>query len=289
MALRCRPRPEATLRGPWLVKTSTFDAAATPAAWRGLALTLRGLPSNRRAELVQATSDYLSAAEAKASPLVVDLLDDDAVPFDSVRAWFLPAWNTAAALVADSWPVPGTNWSVVPVRHVTLEARSSAWQAWPTAGRPSDPEGDRVRFAAWPVSHAILLDCGTDAGVARVVARLEAQIGDPSSSVGAWTVHPLLEPGPVAEFEAIRALALRAQKLELRAGRGTTDRWLEGLLSVVPENEPKSGLERWLDLAPNEILVAPRLGALARSARFLQEIREAASRAGVSGPRLDQP
>jgi hypothetical protein len=53
-------------------------------------------------------------------------------------------------------------------------------------------------------------------------------------------------------------------------------------VSVVPEREPESGLQRWLDLTSSEILVVPRLGALARRAHFLDEIREAASHAGVS-------
>jgi len=80
-------------------------------------------------------------------------------------------------------------------------------------------------------------------------------------------------------------LAWRARKLASRSKAGQVDELGARLLADVPTTEPDSGLDHWLDLAQSEVLVVPRLGALAQSLRFSEEVRNTLPRDAVA-PRI---
>ena len=68
-------------------------------------------------------------------------------------------------------------------------------------------------------------------------------------------------------------MAERSRRLAARAAPGALDPELKSLLENVPPGEPVSTVKEWLDLGPNDVLVVPRLGALARLAAFDAELK----------------
>ena len=75
-------------------------------------------------------------------------------------------------------------------------------------------------------------------------------------------------------------MAERVRKLAVRAKRTIDDPLLAALLAGVPDAEPTLPSDGWLDLGPTEMLVVPRLGAVARHAQFAREVRAALSHSG---------
>lgn len=243
-------------------------------AWRGLSLAVRALPEMRRGELVAAVAEWLADAEARHDPLTIDLDEEPPAPLEGVRAWFLPVWNAATALEARRWAVAGANMQVSVVRDASGSSGGArTFRAWDT---PTERDSLMVgaRFAAWPVTHARVVDAGRPEVLARFEAAAKIRLCDPASRVGLLVDRSMLDRSdPCPELGEIRALAHRARRLASRFARSESDVLARGLLEHAPQSEPATTVKDWLDLGANEALVLPRLGALASSASFDEELR----------------
>jgi hypothetical protein len=296
-ACRIRRSGHDVFRGPELhLEETPPEGEETPLAWRGLALAIRALPPPRRIELVGEVDSWLSIAEARAHPFVEDL-EEGASPLEGVRAWLLPVWNSACALLRNRFPVPGRNAWVTPSRPGAMARSGKMWAAWTdNAEQARDAEGELARFAAWAISHALLVDCGSLETTADAARRVQARLCEPESSIGVFALHPQWTVERSTPFDEIRALAERGRRLAARtrlsgqsaAPHGTDPRGgdlLTALLADVPTAEPAADLERWIELRPTEMLVVPRLGAIAKPAALVRELDVALS-AFAAGTRI---
>jgi hypothetical protein len=268
--------------GPWLRVESAADLEPEGAiAWRGLALALRALPEARRTELVDEVSQWVAAAEARSNPFVVDLSDESTPPLEGVRSWFLPIWNAATALDARRWRLPREDFDVAIVRDDVAGSGPRVFRAWQGAAE-GDRQVERARFAAWAVTHARLVDCGSTEGRDRLAARLGDRLSDPESCVGLFVDSRHLDRVERCRpFDAILEMAERSRRLAARAEPGSLDPELRSLLAHVPPGEPISTVKDWLDLGTNEVLVVPRLGALARVGAYEGELKGLRAAAGL--------
>jgi hypothetical protein len=275
----CARRSSSQL-GPWLRVEAAADLEPEGAiAWRGLALALRALPEARRTELVEDVSQWVADAEARSNPFVVDLSDESTPPLERVRSWFLPIWNAATALDARRWRLPRENLDVAIVRDELAGSGPRVFRAWQGEG---DSQIERARFAAWAVARARLVDCGSTEGRDRLAARLGDRLGDPDSCIGLFVDSRHLDRADRCRpFDSILEMAERSRRLAARAQPGSLDPELKSLLAHVPPGEPISTVKDWLDLGANEVLVVPRLGALARVAAYEGELKGLRAAAGL--------
>jgi hypothetical protein len=280
----CHFRRATKERGPWLrLEPTTPDVEPEGAAWRGLSLAVRALPEKQRVELAEAISEWVADMEAQHHPLVIDLIEEPSPPLERVRAWFLPVWNAATALDARRWELPGKKFQVSIARDGDpSKGAARVFRAWESAPE-RDVLLDGARFAAWPITSARLVDAGTLVGSARLAAALRARLCDPASCIGVFVDRSSLDRlDRCAEVDAIRALAERARRLAARSGADLEPE-VKTLLGHVPTSEPATTVKDWLDLGKSEVLVVPRLGALARRAAFDDELRSLRVDAGLPG------
>jgi hypothetical protein len=210
--------------------------------------------------------------EARHHPLVVDLTDEASPPLERVRGWFLPIWNAASALEAGRWRLPGRELEVATVVEGASSGGVRAFRAWDDAS-DRDSLIDAARFAAWPITHARLVDARTPGQLASVTSALRKRLCDSDSCVALFVDRASLDRAePSGAFEAVRKLAERAVRLA-RAAAPEIDPDLRSLLEHLPPAEPPTTLKSWLDLGVSELLVVPRLGSLARRSEFEAELR----------------
>jgi hypothetical protein len=278
-AAGCRSRRASRERGPLLrVGPLTPGEPDGVAAWRGLALAMRALPEERRAELGQEASQWLDDMEARHHPLVVDLTEGSSPPLERIRGWFLPIWNAACALDVRRWRLPSRELEVA----IASTRNVRAFRAWED-GADRDSLIVAARFAAWPVTSARLVDARTPEQMARFESALRKRLCDPDSCLALFVDRTSLDrTEPCADFDAVRKLAERARRFA-RAAPSEIDPELRSLLEHLPPVEPPTTLTSWLDLRACEVLVVPRLGALARRAEFDAELRTLRFGAGLTG------
>jgi hypothetical protein len=204
------------------------------------ALAAASMAPVERQRLRRALEDLACRLDARAHPLADDF--DDA-PVDAALSrelgTALPKLTAARALyganVVDPWARGGS-----------------------TAER-------RARFAAWAVSGAALLrfDDGDDARAA--AARLRARAAERDSRIALVVGAGGFDASLVPELVALRAAAARV------AARLHDDDERRALLDEIARarwTAPPS----WLQLETRELLVVPRLGAIAALGTFAAEI-----------------
>jgi hypothetical protein len=270
----CHSRRATKEGGPWLrLEPTTTDVEPDGAAWRGLSLAVRALPEKQRAEIVDAISEWVDDVEMRRHPLVVDFTEELSPPLERVRAWFLPVWNAATALDARRWDLPGKKFQVSIAREGdSSKGAARVFRAWEGANE-RDVLLDGARFAAWPITSARLVDTEAIGGSARFAGLLRARLCDPASCVGVFVDRSSLDRlDRCIEVDAIRVLAERARRLAARSAADLEPE-VKALLDQVPTSEPATTLKDWLDLGQSEVLIVPRLGALARRAAFDDELR----------------
>jgi len=138
-------------------------------------------------------------------------------------------------------------------------------------------------FAAWAVTSARVVDAATPAGRTRFATLLGERLCDPTSCLGLFVECGHLDRiDRCRAFDTILAVAERSRRLVARSAPSDLDPELRALLEHLPPGEPLSTLKDWLDLGANEVLVVPRLGALARRAAFDDELKSLRVAAGLA-------
>jgi hypothetical protein len=267
-ACSIRGRPTES-RGPFLSivqreATAQRDAARGRAALApaAMALALGGLPSEALPRLREYLAVSADEALRRAAPELLDL--DDVAPSDPLcRALLnLPALTAAANVLGSPWEAPGISVHLGPV------CESAAARCVPLFAPPveaGDALSRRGRALAWSLGNAALLRVPASGRAALLHALREAQ-PQPSGTFA-------------MVFDATRG---KLDEVELDLLRGQAHRALADIAADSPRRPWLTAIEAtqadWqlpIVLADDQLLVIPRLSALARLRDFAAEVERA--------------
>jgi hypothetical protein len=245
------PAPENTL------------ASALP---RGaVALALGGLPADTERHLGDEIAAATRAAIQRANPLYVDLSGE---PAAGPLAAHLPALTAAANLLGSPWQGPGLR------VELGADCRPEARLCIPLfRERQDDGLERRARGMVWTLSNAALLRAP---GRVEAVREALQQRAIQTDSTIALVFTKSSGSFDATGLSAIQREASRALRYVPAEANGHS--WLEALAQPAPQ---------WalpIQLEPDELLVIPRLGALARVNEFVLEVRQASSAEWVVVP-----
>ncbi len=255
-------------RGPFLSVHVPDGALAprtivTPAA---VALALGGLPPEELPRLREHMAESTDGALRREAPGLFDLdaPPDAGVAVDPLRQSLpdLPALTAAANVVGSPWEAPGIS------VHLGAACEQGAPRCAPLFVRgPGEDDAllRRGRTLAWALGHAALLRAG-----ARDRARLLRSLRDTQLRPGGTIAVVFAESrGTIdhAELDRLRYEARRA--LERLRPDAPQRPWLEALDAAPPSWELP------VALGDDEVLVVPRLSALARLPDFVCEVQAA--------------
>jgi hypothetical protein len=265
----CSRRTAATEpRGPFL---SVYAREGTPAARSlvtpaAVALALGGLAPEERVRLRRRLAESTDGALQRAAPGLFDLdaPPDAGAAVDPLRQSLpdLPALTAAVDLLGSPWEAPGISVHLGPV----CEPPPS--RCAPLFGEASS-EGDsllrRGRSLAWALEDAALLRVSGAARARLLAALREAQIR-PSGTI-AMVFAAARGAIDAKELDLLRHAARRA--LEPLRPEAPQRPWLDALVAARPDWELPIALD------VDQLLVVPRLSALARLPDFVSEVESA--------------
>jgi len=234
-------------------------SALAPAA---MALALGGLPSEALPRLREYLAASADEAMRRAAPELLDL--DDVAPSDPMRRALpdLPALTAAANVLGSPWEAPGISVHLGPL------CESTAVRCLPLFA-PTAEAGDalsrRGRALAWSLGNAAVLRVPASARAVLLQALREAQ------------------PRPSGTFAMVfDATRGKLDEVELDLLRGQAHRALVDIAADSPRRPWLAAIEAtqagWqlpIVLATDQLLVIPRLSALARLRDFTAEIERA--------------
>jgi hypothetical protein len=262
----CSRRPEAERRGPFL---SIFRQEATNEARvavppGSIALALGGLPPDSLPRLREYLTQSTDLALRRAAPMLFDLgLDEDAASPtpDPLRQALpdLPALTAAANALGAPWSAPGLSVQVGPA---CTAAASRCVPLFAQAADDADALVRRARALAWALGNAAVLRVPAGSREALLRSLREAQTR-PSSTI-ALIFGASRGALDAAELELLRDQA-RVALAHLPAGAPQRP-WLDALCVA------KASWELPVRLDADEVLVVPRLSALARLQDFRSEV-----------------
>jgi hypothetical protein len=253
-------------RGPFLSivrqEGGTVQRSLVPSG--SIALAFGGLPPEELTRLRELLEESTEAAVRRAGAMLFDLelTEDDATPVaDPLRRALpdLPALTAAANVLGAPWSAPGLSVKLGPACDA---AASRCTPLFAPATHRDDTLVRRGRALAWTLGNAALLRVprGSRTALLRSLRGAQAR---PSSTIALVFGAPrgALDE---AELERLREQAGRA--LAHLAADAPQRSWLEAL-GAAP-----AGWELPLTFDPDEVLVIPRLSALARLQDFHSEI-----------------
>jgi hypothetical protein len=265
----CSRRPSAERRGPFLSISPREEKKVAPSAISSgsIALALGGLPPGELKRLRDALAQSSDAAVRRAAPALFDLglSDDDAGPaVDPLRQALpdLPALTAAANVASAPWSAPGISVRLGPDCATDTASRCVPLFA-PAADHEADPLIRQGRALAWTLANATLLRVSAASHAALLEALRRAQTG-PSSTI-ALVFGASRGAIDEAELESLRDQARQALA---HLPPGAPQRpWLDAL-----GNAPATW-ELPVTFDAEEVLVIPRLSALARLQDFDSEVK----------------
>lgn len=268
-------RGTAREHGPVLVLSSSAPAPDEALDAATVKLALGSLAPNALDELVDLLDEGLTALETKANPLLIDVLDGDHRDrWAASVARFLPMLNAAREFVRGAWS-SSDGLSVRVERRGDVRGGRTI-PAWPAAGA-GERTDQRARFLAWPVSYARLLQAPDPLTCERLAGLLREQASRPEAMTGL-----VLDQASLAGTRRFDELARVVRDRRRLLARAKGDPAVAGLATLVDPGEPRR-VAGWLDLSPRELLVVPRLSALARDREFGQYVMRVA---GAVDPRV---
>jgi hypothetical protein len=263
----CAVRAKAEPKGPFLsiLRKDGTSAARGAIAPGSIALALGGLPPEELTRLRERLEESVDAAVRRAAPMLLDLdgLAEGAAASASnplrQAAADLPALTAAANVLGAPWSAPGLSVSLGPA------CEAAAFRCVPLFA-PEVDRGDALvrsgRALAWTLGNAALLRVPAGSRAARLRSLRGAQIR-PSGTI-ALVFAAARGALDEVELELLREQARRAR---IRLAPDAPQRpWLEAI-GAAP-----AGWELPIALDADEVLVVPRLSALARLQDFHAEI-----------------
>lgn len=265
-ALGCRGASDD--RSPVLVLSSDAPAPQVALDSAAVRLALGSLGQNTLDELADLLDEALTTLEARANPLLMDVLGaDHRDRWKASVAWLLPMLNAAREFVRGAWS--SSDGLSVRVERPGSARGGRAIPAW-GAGRTGEGTDQRARFLAWPVSHARLVRAPDSQTRERLATLLREQVARPEAMTGLVLDHASL--AGTRHFDGIERIVRDRRALLARAGGDPT---VAGLATLADPGEPRR-VASWLDLSVRELLVVPRLSALARDREFGQYVMRVA-------------
>ena len=240
---------------------------AGDAVWLALACT----GPKWQKQLIVLLQEALAEVEANATPGLVDLFDAEASTLlHRRRGRLLPKLTAARVLVRTSWS--DGELSVAPAE--------SGFRAWK---KGSDKTVRRAQFLIWPVSHALLLrnlPAGAIAGVRDTLA-------DDSDGLGA-AIALVITPeiatrrGAPSELTRLQKECRRVKRLLNRAAKKNP------LASALADlgAATDAPILPWWSLRPDDLLLVPRLSALASRAKWVAQVQGVLKQHGASSVAL---
>jgi len=269
-----RPRASATpaaQSGLVLVSTERPGAkvpyAADPprddSAARATACALASLTPLERAALASALDELAKRLEARANPLDMDL--DDAPPeaeIESAARYLLPAFTAARSLTSGVW-LSEDGFAARAVRRCPDGASCVRLYG----DDATTPEQRRARFLAWPLASAAILRARDGASAERAANGARASLVRTDTRIALIVSGRDLRAGSVdwAELRESAQRVLRSSRES--AGPGTR------ALAMLAEPPAHGDLAPFLALADDEVLVVPRMGAIAEPGMLADEVR----------------
>ena len=276
----CSTRPkEAERRGPFLSiaqreGVSRIRGAMAP---ESISLALGGLPPVELPRLREHLIESTDTGLRRAAPELFDLADDATAP-DSLRHALpdLPALTAAANVLGSPWAAPGISVKLGPVCDAAV---SRCVPLFVPADEPADAIARRGRGLAWALANAAALRVAANSRSSLLRALREAQ-PRPSSTL-AMVFGATRGTLDETELDSLRQQARRA--LADLASDAPQRPWLEALGAARAQWELPIALDA------DEVLVIPRLSALARLQDFASEIERAGSFEWVVRPGPGRP
>ena len=265
------------------VITLAIGAPPGPArpAQSGATLFLNALGERQRADLASALEALARALDRRRNPLFVPLDESDVQEaVDQLVRITSPALTAAAGLAAGVWRSPEGDLVVHVVRRCAAGARCIG-----LGDRAAGGELERrVRFFAWPVGYAIVLEMASAPEAARVADRLRAENAADSPVALVLTGGELHSLRRREQLRGVFRLARRIRGSMPEAGSALAEALANiDRASTVGDEVP------WLALPTRAILIVPRLGALATAGVFVANVRQRLARAGAEARWLAAP
>jgi hypothetical protein len=254
VALQVEPKPAGAAR------------TTEPAPPSGMAIGLNALSEQRRRDLASALERLARRLDRSRNPLFVDIGDsEEQVEVERLLREAAPVLTAATALTAARWTSSEGDLRVRAVARCV--PNSHCYPLSPTP-RPTDELEGRVRFLAWPISHAVLLSAPSDSAAARLAEALRAGVARDTLIALALPRGDLhrLRPSP-----ALSSLIRHAAHIA-RLARDHTNH-LVALLDDMSRAIGARDALPWLRLPPGSVLVVPRLSALANIEKFVLEVK----------------
>ncbi len=276
--------PQPPLAGPDLslevvtAERSSEKAKTDRPSPSGAALVLNSLSEQERSKLAESLHSLAAATARKRNPFYVAIDDtEEQAAAQKLFAETAPAFTAAAALSRGRWLSAEGDLAVRVVKTCSPGSR-----CMPLFSQgPGDGIEQRIRFLAWPVGYAVILRAaGNDADHVASVLRAGPASSQIALVLTSTELHSLRKSPALSSV--LKSAAHLAKKLP-----GSP--LVETLESIGRAASARDEVP-WLKLPRDTVLVVPRLGALATSNRFVDEIdsRLQAARAQVewlSSPR----
>lgn len=279
-SIRARPTES---RGPFLSivqRETTAQPDTTHArgalASRAIALALGGLPSEALSHLREYLAESADGALRRAAPELLDL--DDAAPTDPLRRALpnLPALTAASNALGSPWDAPGVSVHLGPICERMAARCVPLFASTVEAG---DALTRRGRALAWSLANAALLRVPASSRTVLLRSLREAQ-HQPSGTF-AMVFDTMRGNLDEAELDSLRREARRA--LADIAADSPRRPWLAAIEAT------QAAWQLPVALAADELLVIPRLSALARLKDFTSELERAGSFDWVVRPMPSPP
>jgi hypothetical protein len=241
----------------------------------GMAIGLNALSEQRRQELALALERLARRLDRSRNPLFVDIGDsEEQAEVERLLKEAAPVLTAATALAAARWTSSDGDLRARAVARCVPNAR--CYPLSPVQ-RPMDEIEGRVRFLAWPISHAVLLRAPSDTAAARLTDALRAGAARDTLIALALPRSELhrLRPSP-----ALSSLIRHAAHIA-RLARDRTNHLVTLLDDMCRATSARDALP-WLRLPPGSVLVVPRLGALATIEKFVSEVKTRTQDAAVA-------
>jgi hypothetical protein len=262
----CSARPNAERRGPFLSisrqEGETLARAAVPPG--SITLALGGLPPEELTRLRDRLAESTDVAVRRAAPMLFDLMglaeDDTASVPDPLREALpdLPALTAAANLLGAPWNGPGVSVKLGPA----CDAASRCVPLFLPAVDRGDPLVRRGCALAWTLANAarVRVPAGSRSALLRSLREAQTRplgaialvFGEPRGALDEAELGPLRDQARLARAHLAANAPQRA--------------WLDALSGA------RAGWELPIALDADEVLVIPRLSALARLQDFHSEV-----------------
>jgi hypothetical protein len=260
-------RSHAAVAGPVLVVRTTAHkmtpARRPDADERAMALAAASMAPSDHAHVLELLDLATARLEARLSPLGTDFEESDPVEqLQRSLQQYLPVFTAARDLERGTWASDDLAVRVstsCEAAHLAPDERCLPLRDGPGAEPPS-PEVKRARFLAWAASHAKIVDLGTPARAAACARTLREKATEALSPIALVLRAPDLALGPSDERATLQAAALRLGRAIVASGR-EAPKDLEAF-ARVPKQE---AIAPWLALSDTQVVVVPRLSALAHA------------------------